>query len=111
MAAEHIKCWTVGEVEIIRIVEMYDFQDDIWVLLKDATPDLMRGHDWLFPHYSTPDGRMRMISTSPTVQRLMCSAAIVPRSPSPPGACPDSLLTTGLYRPGPRRNPPKAPRP
>ena len=60
MAAEHIKRWKIGDVEVIRIVELYDFQDDIWVLLRDATPDLMMGHDWLFPHYSTPDGRMRM---------------------------------------------------
>ena len=60
MAAEHIKRWKIGEAEVIRIVELYDFQDDIWVLLKDAEPDLMTSRDWLRPHFSTPDGRMRM---------------------------------------------------
>ncbi len=60
MAKEHIKRWQIGDVEVVRIVELYDFQDDIWVLLKDATPDLMLKHDWLHPNFSTPDGRMRM---------------------------------------------------
>jgi glyoxylase-like metal-dependent hydrolase (beta-lactamase superfamily II) len=60
MAAEHIKRWKIGDVEVVRIVELYDFQDDIWVLLKDATPELMLAHDWLQPNFSTPDGRMRM---------------------------------------------------
>lgn len=60
MAKEHIKRWRIGDVEVVRIVELYDFQDDIWVLLKDATPELMLKHDWLQPNFSTPDGRMRM---------------------------------------------------
>ncbi|MEO6338526.1 MAG: MBL fold metallo-hydrolase [Caulobacteraceae bacterium] len=60
MGLEHVKRWKIGEVEVIRIVELFDFQDDIWVLLKDATPDLVLQHDWLFPHFATPDGRMRM---------------------------------------------------
>ncbi len=60
MASEHIKRWKIGDVEVIRIVEMYDFQDDVWVLLEGGTPDLMTRHDWLKPHFITPDGRMRM---------------------------------------------------
>ena len=60
MAVEHMRRWRVGDVEIIRIVELYDFQDDIWVLLKDATPELTLSHDWLKPHFITPDGRMRL---------------------------------------------------
>ena len=60
MAAEHIARWRIGEVEITRIAELYDFQDDVWVLLKDAGPELLLKHDWLSPHYATPDGRMRM---------------------------------------------------
>ena len=39
MALEHVKRWKIGEVEVIRIVELFDFKDDVWVLLKDATPD------------------------------------------------------------------------
>ena len=60
MAVEHMRRWRVGEAEIIRIVEMYDFQDDVWVLLKDATAELPLSHDWLKPHFITPDGRLRM---------------------------------------------------
>jgi len=60
MAAEHIKRWQIGDVEVVRIVELYDFQDDIWVLLKDAGPELMLKHAWLQPNFSTADGRMRM---------------------------------------------------
>jgi glyoxylase-like metal-dependent hydrolase (beta-lactamase superfamily II) len=60
MAAEHIKRWKIGEVEVVRIAELYDFQDDVWVLLKDAGPELLQRHAWLSPHYATPDGRMRM---------------------------------------------------
>src|SRR3569833_2556866 len=60
MALEHMRRWRVGDAEIVRIVEMYDFQDDIWGLLMDATPDLTLSHGWLKPHFITPDGRMRM---------------------------------------------------
>ena len=61
MSVETIRRWKIGDVEVIRIVELYDFQDDIWVLLRDATPEVMLKHkDWLQPHFSTPDGRMRM---------------------------------------------------
>ena len=60
MASEHIKRWKIGDVEVVRIVELYDFQDDVWVLLDGATADLIKKYDWLFPHFATPDGRMRM---------------------------------------------------
>jgi glyoxylase-like metal-dependent hydrolase (beta-lactamase superfamily II) len=60
MAVEHIKRWRIGEVEVVRIAEFFDFQDDVWVLLKDAGPELLLKHAWLQPHYVTPDGRMRM---------------------------------------------------
>jgi glyoxylase-like metal-dependent hydrolase (beta-lactamase superfamily II) len=60
MSAEHIKRWKIGDVEVVRIAEFYDFQDDVWVLLKDAGPELLQRHAWLSPHYATPDGRMRM---------------------------------------------------
>ncbi len=60
MGAEHIKRWKVGDVEIIRIVELYDFQDDVWVLLEGATADTVKQYPWLFPQFATADGRMRM---------------------------------------------------
>jgi glyoxylase-like metal-dependent hydrolase (beta-lactamase superfamily II) len=60
MAVEHMRRWRVGDAEIVSVVELFDFQDDIWVLLKDATPELTLSYDWLKPHFITPDGRMRM---------------------------------------------------
>jgi glyoxylase-like metal-dependent hydrolase (beta-lactamase superfamily II) len=60
MAVEHMRRWRVGDVEIVRIVEMYDFRDDVWVLLKDATPELPLSYEWLKPHFITPDGQLRM---------------------------------------------------
>ena len=60
MGAEHIKTWKIGDVEVTRIVELYDFQDDIWVLLQGATAETVKQYPWLFPQFATPDGRMRM---------------------------------------------------
>jgi glyoxylase-like metal-dependent hydrolase (beta-lactamase superfamily II) len=60
MAAEHIRTWRVGDVEIARIVELYGFEDHLWMLLKDAKPEFMQQYAWLRPHFATPDGRMIM---------------------------------------------------
>jgi glyoxylase-like metal-dependent hydrolase (beta-lactamase superfamily II) len=60
MAAEHIRKWRVGDVEIARIVELYGFEDHLWMLLKDAKPEFMQQYEWLRPHFATPDGRMIM---------------------------------------------------
>jgi len=58
MAAEHIRHWRVGDVDIARIVEVYGFVDDISMLLPDATPQYVQQFGWLLPHFATPDGRM-----------------------------------------------------
>jgi glyoxylase-like metal-dependent hydrolase (beta-lactamase superfamily II) len=58
MAAEHIRHWRVGDVDIARIVEVYGFEDDISMLLPDATPQYVQQFGWLLPHFATPDGRM-----------------------------------------------------
>ncbi len=58
MAAEHIKHWQVGDVEIARIVEVYGFEDDISMLLPDATPQYVQQFGWLVPHFATPAGQM-----------------------------------------------------
>lgn len=60
MAAEHIRKWRVGDVEIARIVELYGFEDHLWMLLPDAKAEFMQQYDWLRPHFATPDGRMIM---------------------------------------------------
>ena len=58
MAAEHIRHWRVGDVDIARIVEVYGFEDDISMLLPDATPEYVQKFGWLRPHFATADGRM-----------------------------------------------------
>jgi glyoxylase-like metal-dependent hydrolase (beta-lactamase superfamily II) len=58
MAAEHIRHWRVGDVEIARIVEVYGFEDDISMLLPEATPQFVQQFGWLVPHFATPEGRM-----------------------------------------------------
>jgi glyoxylase-like metal-dependent hydrolase (beta-lactamase superfamily II) len=58
MAAEHIRQWRVGDVDIARIVEVSGFEDDISMLLPDATPQYVQQFGWLAPHFATPDGRM-----------------------------------------------------
>jgi glyoxylase-like metal-dependent hydrolase (beta-lactamase superfamily II) len=58
MAIENIGRWRVGEVEIFSIPEVIALNDDVKVLLENATPDLVLKNPWLQPHYATPDGRM-----------------------------------------------------
>lgn len=60
MAVEHIKTWMVGRIEVIRIVEVWDWVDDIWMTLHEGTPDLVTGLPWLIPNFATPDGKQRM---------------------------------------------------
>ncbi len=58
MAAEHIKHWRIGEVEVARIVEVNAWEDDITMLLPDATPAFVQQFKWLQPHFATADGKM-----------------------------------------------------
>jgi glyoxylase-like metal-dependent hydrolase (beta-lactamase superfamily II) len=58
MAAEHIRHWRVGDVDIASIVEVYGFEDDISMLLPDATPQFLQQFKWLVPHFATPEGKM-----------------------------------------------------
>lgn len=60
MAREHMKSWRVGDVTVTRIVELWDFQDDIRMTMPDASEEEVLALDWLHPHYATPDGRQRM---------------------------------------------------
>ncbi len=57
MAAEHIRHWRIGDVDIARIVEVYGFEDDISMLLPDATPQYLKQFGWLVPHFATPEGQ------------------------------------------------------
>jgi glyoxylase-like metal-dependent hydrolase (beta-lactamase superfamily II) len=58
MVAHHIKHWKIGDVEIARIVEVNAFPDDLSMLFKDGTPEMLLGHEWLKPHFVTPEGKM-----------------------------------------------------
>ncbi|MCC7461152.1 MAG: MBL fold metallo-hydrolase [Gammaproteobacteria bacterium] len=58
MAAEHIRHWRVGDVEIARIVEVNAWEDDIAMLLPGGKPELVQRYGWLQPHFATADGRM-----------------------------------------------------
>ena len=60
MAKEHVKSWMIGDVTVSRIVEIWDFQDDIRMTMPEATEEEVLALDWLHPHYATPDGRQRM---------------------------------------------------
>ena len=39
MAREHMKSWQVGDVTVTRIVELWDFQDNIQMTMPEATAD------------------------------------------------------------------------
>lgn len=58
MAAEHIRHWRIGDVDIARIVEINAFEDDISMLLPNATAEFVQQFPWLVPHFATPAGRM-----------------------------------------------------
>ena len=58
MAAEHMKTWTIGNVEVTRIVELNNHTDPLNFLLSDGSPELMKKYDWLFPNFATPAGDM-----------------------------------------------------
>src|SRR5687768_18587349 len=58
MAIETMRTWKIGDVEITRIVEVNNWEDDITMLLPDATPQTVLAYPWLQPHYATPQGKM-----------------------------------------------------
>ena len=58
MSTETIKHWRVGNVEIARIVEVNAWEDDITMLLPEATPEYVQQFKWLVPHFATPQGKM-----------------------------------------------------
>jgi glyoxylase-like metal-dependent hydrolase (beta-lactamase superfamily II) len=58
MTIETMHTWKIGDVEITRIVEVNHWQDDITMLLPDATPETVLAYPWLQPDFATPDGKM-----------------------------------------------------
>jgi len=60
LAKEHVKSWRIGDVTVSRIVEVWDFQDNIQMTMPEATAEEVIAMDWLHPHYATSDGKQRM---------------------------------------------------
>ena len=58
MAREHIRSWKVGNVEIVRIVELFREQIDPSFMFPDCTPDTVLKHPWLRPLHATDDGQI-----------------------------------------------------
>lgn len=51
--------WRVGDVTVTRIVEL-EATGGSRFILPEATPDAVRPHRWLFPHFMDERGRLRM---------------------------------------------------
>jgi glyoxylase-like metal-dependent hydrolase (beta-lactamase superfamily II) len=54
--------WQIGDVTVTRVVEMeipipYDGPSKF---LKEASPDALRAMPWLFPHFVTPEGALKL---------------------------------------------------
>jgi glyoxylase-like metal-dependent hydrolase (beta-lactamase superfamily II) len=52
--------WKIGDVTVTRIVEMeipIPWSEE-HAFLKEATPDVLKGMAWLFPHFCTPAGEV-----------------------------------------------------
>ena len=60
MAAENIRTWKVGDVEISRIVEVNAFADNLSMLFEGGAPEDIKRHPWLIPHFATADGKMML---------------------------------------------------
>ena len=58
MAAEHIRRWQIGNVEVFRIVEVNGFADNLSMLFEGGSPAMLQQYDWLYPHFATPEGKM-----------------------------------------------------
>jgi glyoxylase-like metal-dependent hydrolase (beta-lactamase superfamily II) len=58
MALTHMRTWRIGRVSVTRLVEVWNWEDDIHMAIEGGTPEMVLAHPWLQPHYATPQGRM-----------------------------------------------------
>jgi glyoxylase-like metal-dependent hydrolase (beta-lactamase superfamily II) len=58
MTIDTLRSWRIGDVEITRIIEVDHWEDDITMLLPDATPETVLQYPWLQPDFATPEGQM-----------------------------------------------------
>ena len=80
MAAEHIRRWQVGDVEIVRIVEIFREQIDASFMFPDCSADIVQKHEWLAPRHATADGQIILAFQAFAVragdQRIMIDTCI-----------------------------------
>jgi glyoxylase-like metal-dependent hydrolase (beta-lactamase superfamily II) len=60
MASEHMRTFEVGDVKVTRIVEIWNFTDNIRMTMPEATEEEVLALEWLHPHYATPDGQQQL---------------------------------------------------
>jgi glyoxylase-like metal-dependent hydrolase (beta-lactamase superfamily II) len=60
MAREHIRRWKVGEVEVFRIVELFESDGINDVVFQSCPKERALQHPWLIPHYASADGSLKM---------------------------------------------------
>ena len=58
MSVQHMKNWRIGAVEVTRLVEVWKWEDDIWMVLDGAKPEIVHTQPWLLPNHVTEQGRM-----------------------------------------------------
>jgi glyoxylase-like metal-dependent hydrolase (beta-lactamase superfamily II) len=60
MAREHIRRWTIGKVEVVRIVEIFELPDINGILFQSCSRENVLQHPWLVPNYAASDGSLKM---------------------------------------------------
>lgn len=60
MAQEHIRRWTIGDVEVVRIVEIHELAGVNLILFQDCDQERVKRYPWLAPHYASADGQLKM---------------------------------------------------
>jgi glyoxylase-like metal-dependent hydrolase (beta-lactamase superfamily II) len=60
MAREHIRHWKIGDVEVVRIVELFELQGLNEILFQSCSHDMVKSHEWLAPNYAAPDGAIKV---------------------------------------------------
>lgn len=51
--------WRIGDVSVTKVLEL-EATGGSRFILPDATPDVVRSHGWLQPHFADENGRLRM---------------------------------------------------
>src|SRR6185312_5520730 len=57
--------WKIGELEVFQIVEPLDNDGQVMQsCLPQATPDILKSIDWLYPHFIDKNGKMKALVQS-----------------------------------------------